>query len=128
MNKNKKILCLCGGVGGANLALGFSKILSPDQLNIVVNTGDDFEHLGYYISPDIDTVTYTLAGMSNKAQGWGIECETWQFMEQQIKSDTESGINNSWFKLGDKDLQTHQLRKQLLSEALSLSEVTQAIL
>jgi len=120
--KVKKILCLCGGVGGAKLALGFSKILSPEQLTIVVNTGDDFEHLGYSISPDIDTVIYTLAGMSNKAQGWGIEGETWEFMAAQEKSGGES-----WFRLGDKDLLTHQRRKQLLAEGKTLSEVTQAL-
>jgi len=122
MNKQKKILCLCGGVGGAKLALGFSKILSPEQLTIVVNTGDDFEHLGLPISPDIDTVIYTLAGMSNKAQGWGIEGETWRFMAEQEKSGGEI-----WFKLGDKDLQTHQLRKQLLAQGLTLSETTDHI-
>jgi len=118
----KKILCLCGGVGGAKLALGFSKILSPQQLSIVVNTGDDFEHLGFPISPDIDTVIYTLAGMSNKAQGWGIEGETWEFMEQQTKSGGEN-----WFKLGDKDLETHRTRKQLLAQGLTLNETTDRI-
>jgi len=121
-NFSGKILCLCGGVGGAKLALGFSKILSPEQLTIVVNTGDDFEHLGFPISPDIDTVIYTLAGMSNKAQGWGIEGETWQFMAEQEKKQGET-----WFKLGDKDLQTHRLRKQLLAQGLTLSEVTQKL-
>jgi LPPG:FO 2-phospho-L-lactate transferase len=114
-----KILCLCGGVGGAKLALGFSKILSPGQLTIIINTGDDFEHLGFFISPDIDTVLYTLAGISNTSLGWGIEGETWQFMAEQEKNGGET-----WFKLGDKDLQTHRLRKQWLSEGLSLSEVT----
>jgi LPPG:FO 2-phospho-L-lactate transferase len=119
MSKNKKILCLCGGVGGAKLALGFSKILTPEQLTIVVNTGDDFEHLGYFISPDIDTVIYTLAGISNKTQGWGLEGETWAFMAQQEKNNGET-----WFKLGDKDLLTHQLRKKLLAQNKTLSAAT----
>ena len=116
---DKKILCLCGGVGGAKLALGFSKTLAPEQLTIVVNTGDDFEHLGFYISTDIDTVIYTLAGISNKSQGWGIEGETWHFMQEQEKSGGES-----WFRLGDKDLLTHQLRKSLLADGLTLTQAT----
>ena len=74
------ILALAGGVGGAKLANGFAKILSPDQLLVVVNTGDDFEHFGFPISPDLDTVTYTLAGMSNTTAGWGLAGESWKFM------------------------------------------------
>jgi len=116
----KKIVCLCGGVGGAKLALGFSKILPPEQLTIVVNTGDDFEHLGFSISPDIDTVIYTLAGISNKTLGWGIEDETWNFMAELEQKNPA----NSWFKLGDKDLQTHRLRKHHLSQGRSLTDVT----
>jgi LPPG:FO 2-phospho-L-lactate transferase len=112
-------VCLCGGVGGAKLALGFSKILPPEQLAIVINTGDDFEHLGFWISPDIDTVLYTLAGISNQVLGWGIANESWNFMAQQ-----EQSSGTTWFKLGDKDLQTHHLRKQWLAEGLSLSELT----
>lgn len=127
MNKHKKILCLCGGVGGAKLALGFSKVLTPEQLTIVVNTGDDFEHLGFYISPDIDTVIYTLAGISNKSQGWGIAGESWRFMAEQEKADSEAGVNNTWFKLGDKDLETHHYRRQLLGQGYSLSETTQKL-
>ena len=118
-----KIVCLCGGVGGAKLALGFSKLLSPDQLTLVVNTADDFEHLGFYISPDIDTVIYTLAGISNKNQGWGIEGETWQFMEELQQRDPD----RSWFRLGDKDLDTHRLRTQWLLEGTSFSKVTEQL-
>ena len=119
---SKKILALCGGVGGAKLVLGLSKLLTPQELITVVNTGDDFEHLGFHISPDIDTVTYTLANMSNKELGWGIEDETWSFMEHQEKNNGET-----WFRLGDKDLNTHQLRKKLLSEGKNLSDVTRSI-
>lgn len=123
MSFQGKIVCLCGGVGGAKLALGFSKLLSPEQLSIVVNTGDDFEHLGFHISPDIDTVIYTLAGMSNAQQGWGIEGETWQFMEELKQKNPQQ----TWFLLGDKDLQTHRLRKQHLSQGRSLTDVTQIL-
>jgi LPPG:FO 2-phospho-L-lactate transferase len=123
MNPTGKILCLCGGVGGAKLALGFSKILPPEQLTIVVNTGDDFEHLGFLISPDIDTVIYTLAGISNLTLGWGIEGETWDFMAELEQKNPA----NAWFKLGDKDLQTHRLRKHHLSQGRSLTEITKVL-
>lgn len=118
-----KVLCFCGGVGGAKLAYGFSRLLQPDQLSVVVNTGDDFEHLGFHISPDIDTVIYNLAGINNKTLGWGIEGETWAFMEKQ-KVQRQ---NETWFKLGDKDLKTHQLRKNLLDQGKTLSEATQIL-
>ena len=117
-----KIVCLSGGVGGAKLAYGLSQILSPEQLTIVVNTGDDFEYLGFYIAPDIDTVTYTLAGVNNKTQGWGIEGETWNFMKQLEKQGGEN-----WFQLGDKDLEIHYYRKKHLSKGRTLSQVTRAI-
>lgn len=116
----KKIVCLCGGVGGAKLALGFSKILPPEQLSIVVNTGDDFEHLGFSISPDIDTVIYTLAGINNPYLGWGLEGETWNFMADLEQTNPAQ----AWFRLGDKDLKTHRLRKQHLSQGRTLTEVT----
>ena len=119
---NKKILCLCGGVGGAKLAFGLSKVLSPEQLNIVVNTGDDFNHLGFPISPDIDTVIYTLAEINNKQLGWGRENETWHFMDNIKKEGGESG-----FRLGDKDIETHTLRKTLLNQSKTLSEATAII-
>ena len=75
------ILALAGGVGGAKLAKGLSEVLAPEELIVVVNTGDDFEHLGLHISPDLDTVMYTLAGINDPAQGWGIAGETWSFMQ-----------------------------------------------
>ena len=75
-----KCVALCGGVGGAKLALGLSHVLAGDNLTIITNTGDDFIHLGLHISPDLDTVMYTLAGLANPAQGWGRAGETWQFM------------------------------------------------
>lgn len=117
--KAKKILALSGGVGGAKLALGLSHCLATEELKIVANTGDDFIHLGLNISPDLDTVMYTLAGVSNAEQGWGLAGETWQGLAalQQLGCDT-------WFQLGDKDLATHIVRTHLLRKGLTLSEVT----
>lgn len=120
--RHKKVLAICGGVGGAKLALGLSRILAPEQLSIVTNTADDFEHLGLHISPDLDTVMYTLAGLNNKAQGWGRADETWSFMEAlgQLGGQT-------WFRLGDKDIATHVQRTGLLAEGKSLSQATRAL-
>jgi LPPG:FO 2-phospho-L-lactate transferase len=79
-----RVIALSGGVGGAKLALGLSRILMPDDLTIVANTGDDFEHLGFYICPDIDTLLYTLGGVCNTETGWGRADETWQFMAIEL--------------------------------------------
>ncbi|MEZ5482663.1 MAG: 2-phospho-L-lactate transferase CofD family protein [Porticoccaceae bacterium] len=113
------VIALSGGVGGAKLALGLSKILQPDELTVVANTADDFEHLGLPISPDIDTLMYTLAGRNNTAQGWGLAGESWNAMQmlQDYGADT-------WFQLGDRDLVTHLLRRQLLDEGNNLTQVT----
>ena len=116
---NHKVLALTGGVGGAKLALGLSKILTAQQLAIVANTADDFEHLGLTISPDLDTVMYTLAGRNNLAQGWGLADESWQAMEM-----LKSYAAPTWFQLGDKDIATHLLRRQMLADGKTLSEVT----
>ena len=113
------ILALAGGVGGAKLAHGLAKLLEPDQLLVVVNTGDDFEHLGLPISPDLDTVTYKLAGINNPDTGWGLIGESWAFM-----SALESLGGESWFRLGDRDLATHVIRAKGLREGNSLSKVT----
>jgi len=116
---NQKILALCGGVGGAKLALGLSKVLPPEQLTIVVNTGDDFVHYGLRICPDLDTVMYTLGGVSNSAQGWGREKESWQVFETLKMLGGET-----WFQLGDQDLAVHLQRRALLDDGASLSEAT----
>ena len=116
----KQILALSGGVGGAKLALGLARVLPADKLTIVCNTGDDFEHLGLKICPDLDTVTYTLAGRSHPEQGWGLANESWRVMESLRELQGET-----WFNLGDKDLATHLLRSQLLRQGLSLGAVTQ---
>jgi LPPG:FO 2-phospho-L-lactate transferase len=112
------ILALAGGVGGAKLAEGLAAILPPGELTVAVNVGDDFEHLGLHISPDIDTVTYTLAGLNNKEQGWGLEGETWNFITALERLGGET-----WFRLGDRDIATHIERTQRLKTE-TLSAVT----
>ncbi len=112
-------VALCGGIGGAKLALGLTKVLAPEQLTIVVNTGDDFRHLGLHVSPDIDTVLYTLAGLSNRELGWGLEGETWGFMDAMKRLG-----GPTWFRLGDRDLATHALRTTMLSEGQTLTAIT----
>jgi LPPG:FO 2-phospho-L-lactate transferase len=113
------IVALTGGIGGAKLALGLSRVLPPGELTLAVNTGDDFEHLGLAISPDIDTLMYTLAGRENPQTGWGCRDETWQFM-----SALESLGGDTWFRLGDRDLATHVERTRRLRGGESLSAVT----
>ena len=114
-----RILALCGGVGGAKLALGLTHTVPAPDLAIVVNTGDDFEHLGLAISPDVDTVTYTLAGISNTELGWGLAGETWGFMDQLRRLGGED-----WFQLGDRDLALHVERTRRLNAGESLSAIT----
>jgi LPPG:FO 2-phospho-L-lactate transferase len=113
------ILALAGGVGGAKLARGLADVLDPGDLLVVVNTGDDFEHLGLHVSPDLDTVMYTLAGINDPAQGWGLAGETWRFMGAM---ETLGGP--TWFRLGDRDLATHVERTRRLREGEPLSAVT----
>jgi len=113
------IIALSGGVGGAKLALGLSRIMPPENLLVVVNTGDDFEHLGLSISPDIDTVAYTLAGLANREVGWGRHDETWSFMET-----LEALGGETWFRLGDRDVALHVERTRRLKAGESLSAVT----
>ena len=114
-----KILALAGGVGGAKLAHGLAQILPPEDLTVIVNTGDDFEHYGLFISPDLDTVCYTLAGLANPETGWGRVDETWNV----ITSAKQLG-GPGWFNLGDKDLGTHLERTRRLKAGESLSRVT----
>jgi LPPG:FO 2-phospho-L-lactate transferase len=114
-----RVLALSGGIGGAKLALGLYRVLPPDALVVVANTGDDFEHLGLRISPDIDTVLYTLAGIDNPELGWGRRDETWTFM-----AALETLGGETWFKLGDADLATHVERTRRLAAGESLSQIT----
>ena len=115
-------LAITGGVGGAKLALGLAHVLPADKVAFAVNTGDDFEHLGFAISPDIDTLTYTLSDLANKELGWGRQDETWAFMDA-----LESLGGETWFRLGDKDLALHAYRTAALKAGRSLTEVTAAI-
>ena len=114
-----KIVALAGGVGGAKLADGLAQILPPEDLTIIVNTGDDFEHLGLYICPDLDTVCYTLAGLANPETGWGRADETWHAIENISRLG-----GPDWFRLGDQDLGTHLERTRRLKAGQTLSQIT----
>lgn len=112
------VLALAGGVGGAKLAAGLAEILG-ERLTVMVNTADDFMHLGLHISPDLDTVMYTLAGIANPETGWGVAGETWQFIEQLKRLD-----GPTWFRLGDRDLATHVIRTERLRRGETLTAIT----
>ena len=114
-----KIVALAGGVGGAKLAHGLAQILFPEDLTVIVNTGDDFEHYGLYISPDLDTVCYTLAGLANPETGWGRVDETWNAIENAKRLG-----GPGWFNLGDQDIGTHLERTRRLSKGQTLSQIT----
>jgi LPPG:FO 2-phospho-L-lactate transferase len=114
-----KVVAMAGGVGGAKLADGLARALPPGDLTTIVNTGDDFEHLGLKICPDLDTVCYTLARLANPETGWGMEGETWHALES-----LEVLGGPSWFRLGDHDLATHLERTRRLCEGQTLSQVT----
>jgi LPPG:FO 2-phospho-L-lactate transferase len=117
-----RCIALSGGVGGAKLALGLSRILDPPSILVVANCGDDFDHLGLRVCPDLDTLTYTLAGIANSETGWGIANDTGSFMNALAALGGET-----WFHLGDKDLATHVERTRRLAAGETLSEVTAAI-
>ena len=119
MSAAVRVIALSGGIGGAKLALGLYRLLPPDCLMVVCNTGDDFEHLGLSISPDLDTVTYTLAGIANPETGWGRAGETWTFMAALAQLGGET-----WFRLGDADLATHVERTRRLAAGERLSAIT----
>ena len=119
MSKYGKVVAFAGGVGGAKLATGLDLFLKDGELSVIVNTADDFTLHGLHISPDVDTVMYNLAGISDPKQGWGIKNDT----NEALKIlDLYGGA--SWFKLGDKDIATHIRRTQRLSEGKNLTEVT----
>ncbi len=117
-----KIVALAGGVGGAKLVDGLAAILPPQDLVVIVNTGDDFDHLGLRICPDLDTVLYTLAGLADPVRGWGRADESWQFLEEMGRIG-----GPTWFRLGDRDLAVHVERTRRLKDGESLSEVTAAL-
>lgn len=118
----RAVLALSGGVGGAKLALGLADALEPGELHVLVNTGDDFRHLGLDICPDIDTLLYTLSGRANESLGWGLEGETWQAM-----AALEELGGEAWFRLGDRDLATHLWRTDQLRSGSRLSTLTAAL-
>jgi len=113
------ITALAGGVGAARFLTGLVKLVNEKDLSVIVNTGDDIELFGLHVSPDIDIVTYTLAGIVDETRGWGIKGDTFQCLEALRKLGQEC-----WFALGDRDLATHIFRTNLLKEGLKLSEVT----
>ena len=121
MSENN-LIAISGGIGGAKLCYGLDQILQPEQLRVIANTGDDFLYLGFYISPDIDTLIYTLAEVNNKETGWGREDETWK--THNVLG--ELGADN-WFKLGDKDLALHLHRSKALRNGETLTSITQDI-
>lgn len=113
------VLALSGGIGGAKLALGLTQAMPPEKLLIVGNTGDDFEHLGLHVSPDLDTLMYTLSGKADPEKGWGLASESWAFMQA-----LEALGGETWFQLGDGDLATHVERTRRLRAGESLTEIT----
>lgn len=121
-SRNMHYMAITGGVGGAKLALGLAKLLAPEQLAILVNTADDFTHMGLHVSPDIDTLVYTLSGENNPDTGWGRRDESWNFM----KALEELG-GETWFSLGDRDLAMNVERTRRLAQGETLSQVTAAL-
>src|SRR5688572_8255249 len=113
------VALLVGGVGGAKLAVGMARILPPEALTIIVNTGDDFEHLGLHICPDLDTVMYSLSGLSHPVNGWGVIDDTHQAMDMIRRYG-----GPDWFGLGDRDLGTNLIRTMLLRTGKTLTEAT----
>lgn len=121
-NESKRYLALSGGVGGAKLAYGLAQVLPPESLVIAVNVGDDFEHLGLTICPDLDTVLYTLAGIVHPQQAWGRADESFGVLDELRRLGADD-----WFTLGDRDIALHLLRRQLLDRGLSLSQTAREI-
>jgi LPPG:FO 2-phospho-L-lactate transferase len=117
--ENRRVVVLSGGIGGAKLVLGLSRILPAGDLLVIANTGDDFEHLGLAISPDLDTVMYALAGLDDPQRGWGRRAETWTFMTALAALGGET-----WFRLGDGDLATHVERTRRRAAGEPLSAIT----
>lgn len=117
-----KVTLLAGGTGGAKLAHGFQMALPPGDLTVVVNVGDDAEHHGLLVCPDLDTIMYTLAGIANREQGWGVAGDTFTAMELLARYGAET-----WFRIGDADLATHVRRAHLMAGGASLADATAAM-
>jgi LPPG:FO 2-phospho-L-lactate transferase len=116
------ITVLTGGTGGAKFVDGLQRVVPADQLTIIVNTGDDHEWWGLYVSPDVDSIMYVLSGLLSPERGWGVRGDTFHCLDQMKKLGEDT-----WFSVGDRDLATHLLRTKLLSQGRTLSEVTQEI-
>ena len=117
-----RVLALSGGVGGAKLSLGLDRVLPPGHLHVMVNTPDDFEHLGLFISPDVDTLLYTLSGRANRELGWGLQGESWNAMEA-----LEALGGETWFRLGDRDIATHLWRSGRLAAGEDIASLTREL-
>ncbi len=118
----RSITCLAGGVGAARFLEGLANVFPPEKTTVIVNTGDDLQYLGCHVSPDIDIVTYTLAGIVDREKGWGIEGDSFGCLDQLAKYSAET-----WFRIGDRDFATHLLRTAFLQQGFNLSEVTEKI-
>lgn len=118
----KKTVVIAGGVGGARFLQGLIRILPPDSLDIIGNVGDDLELYGLHISPDLDTVMYTIAGLVDEEKGWGLKKDSFNFLQMFQYYD-----RGTWFKIGDMDLATHIFRTFLIQKGLPLSEVTKIL-
>jgi LPPG:FO 2-phospho-L-lactate transferase len=116
------ITALAGGVGAARFLTGLVKLVKEEDVSVIVNTGDDIDMFGLHISPDVDIVMYTLAGIVDDEKGWGIKGDTFQCLEMLKKMGLET-----WFNLGDKDFATHIFRTNLLNKGFTLSQVTDQI-
>ncbi|MGH2356444.1 MAG: 2-phospho-L-lactate transferase [Candidatus Limnocylindria bacterium] len=117
-----KVALLAGGTGGAKLAHGFQQVLGPGELSVIVNVADDFEHFGLHVSPDIDSILYTLAGLLDRDRGWGVAGDTTTALEMLARYGEPT-----WFRIGDADLATHLHRTRLLREGTSLTDATAAM-
>ncbi|MFN2484561.1 MAG: 2-phospho-L-lactate transferase CofD family protein, partial [Candidatus Limnocylindria bacterium] len=111
-----RVTALAGGVGGAKLAHGLQAVVSPGELTVIVNTGDDLELFGLHVAPDLDTVLYTLAGLANPDTGWGVAGDTWTALEMLARYGEPT-----WFRIGDADLATHVRRAALLRGGATLT-------
>ncbi len=114
------ITCLAGGVGAARFLEGLARVVPPERITIIVNTADDLQYLGLHVSPDIDSVTYALAGIADVEKGWGIQQDSYNCLEQLARYSAET-----WFRIGDRDFATHLLRTAFLQQGFTLSEVTE---
>ena len=117
-----KVTLLAGGTGGAKLAHGFQQVLAPGELTVIVNVADDAELFGLHVSPDLDTVLYTLAGLANADTGWGVAGDTWTALDMLGRYGEPN-----WFRIGDADLATHVRRSRLLGDGASLTDATQSM-